>query len=52
MTDHTAINTRAKENMMFQMASMPQEQRVRLSYGLMEMVRQCSFNGQQCNITQ
>lgn len=50
MTDTVAITTKAKENLMFQVASLPLEQRKMLSYGKHEFIRKCSFNGEQCDI--
>ena len=52
MTDATAITTRAKENMLFAMASLSREDRMRLGYQQLELIKQCSFNGKQCSIVQ
>lgn len=50
MTDEIAITSKAKENMVFAMASLPEAERIRLSYDKAEFVRKCSFNGKECDI--
>ena len=50
MTDGVAMLTKAKENLMFTMSALSEDQRVALSYDLEEFVEMCSFNGQECDI--
>ncbi len=45
-----AIQTKAKENLVFTMASLPIEQRIRLGYAKSEMIKMCSFNGGECDV--
>lgn len=45
MTDEVAIVTRAKENMMFAMATLSMDQRRKMSYTKEEFIHKCSFNG-------
>ncbi|KAK5978407.1 Degenerin deg-1, partial [Trichostrongylus colubriformis] len=51
MTDGVAMVTKAKENLIFTMSSLPYEQRVALSQTKEEFIEMCSFNGHQCNIS-
>ena len=50
MTDSVAMLTKAKENLMFTMAALSEEQRVALSQQKHEFIEMCSFNGKECNI--
>lgn len=50
MTDEVAITTKAKENLVFIIATLDLETRVNLSYTKNEFIRMCSFNGKQCDI--
>uniref|UniRef100_A0A183V586 Amiloride-sensitive sodium channel n=2 Tax=Toxocara canis TaxID=6265 RepID=A0A183V586_TOXCA len=50
MTDEVAIVTKAKENIMFAMATLSMEDRQRLSTTKRELVHKCSFNGLACDI--
>ena len=52
MTDEVAIVTKAKENMVFAMASLPMAKRKELSMSKADFVQRCSFNGKQCDIEQ
>jgi hypothetical protein len=50
MTDEVAIVTKAKENIVFAMATLSMRERSDLSYTKHEFVQKCSFNSQGCNI--
>ncbi|PIO58115.1 hypothetical protein TELCIR_20455, partial [Teladorsagia circumcincta] len=50
MTDEVAIVTKAKENIMFAMATLSMEDREKLSTTKRELVQKCSFNGKACDI--
>lgn len=50
MTDEVAIVTKAKENIMFAMATLSMQDRERLSTTKRELVHKCSFNGKACDI--
>lgn len=50
MTDEVAIVTKAKENIMFAMATLSMEDREKLSTTKRELVHKCSFNGKACDI--
>uniref|UniRef100_A0AC35U3A0 Degenerin n=1 Tax=Rhabditophanes sp. KR3021 TaxID=114890 RepID=A0AC35U3A0_9BILA len=50
MTDEVAIVTKAKENIMFAMATLSMKERMLLSNTLKELVHKCSFNGAACDI--
>ncbi|TMS36269.1 hypothetical protein L596_003474 [Steinernema carpocapsae] len=50
MTDEVAIVTKAKENIMFAMATLSMEDRQLLSNTKRELVHKCSFNGMACDI--
>lgn len=50
MTDEVAIVTKAKENLLFAMASLDREIRIGLSYEKRELINMCSFNGKECDI--
>uniref|UniRef100_A0A1I7XKV2 Degenerin del-1 n=1 Tax=Heterorhabditis bacteriophora TaxID=37862 RepID=A0A1I7XKV2_HETBA len=50
MTDQVAITTQAKEKLILRMSSLHPQRRAALGYGKSELIKQCSFNGQQCNI--
>uniref|UniRef100_A0A915D8L0 Degenerin mec-4/10 cytosolic domain-containing protein n=1 Tax=Ditylenchus dipsaci TaxID=166011 RepID=A0A915D8L0_9BILA len=50
MTDEVAIVTKAKENIVFAMAGMPMEDRLRLSTQKHELIQKCSFSGKACDI--
>ncbi|KJH52915.1 degenerin [Dictyocaulus viviparus] len=52
MTDEVAIVTKAKENIMFAMATLSMEDRKKLSTTKRELVQKCSFNGKACDIEQ
>ncbi|CAI4227368.1 unnamed protein product [Auanema sp. JU1783] len=52
MTDGVAMLTKAKENLMFTMAALSEEQRIALSQSKHEFIEMCSFNGQECDIDQ
>ncbi|KAI6215947.1 Na+ channel, amiloride-sensitive family and Degenerin family-containing protein [Aphelenchoides besseyi] len=45
-----AITIKAKENLIFMVATMPKEVRKNLSYTLNEFVLRCSFNSEDCDI--
>ncbi|CAI2355903.1 unnamed protein product [Caenorhabditis sp. 36 PRJEB53466] len=50
MTDQVAITTQAKEKMILKMSGLHPQRRAALGYGKSELIKMCSFNGQQCNI--
>ena len=50
MTDEVAIVTKAKENIMFAMATLSMEDRAKLSTTKRELIQKCSFNGKACDI--
>uniref|UniRef100_A0A158PB13 Degenerin mec-4/10 cytosolic domain-containing protein n=1 Tax=Angiostrongylus cantonensis TaxID=6313 RepID=A0A158PB13_ANGCA len=50
MTDEVAIVTKAKENIMFAMATLSMDDRKKLSTTKRELVQKCSFNGKACDI--
>ncbi|CAI5455769.1 unnamed protein product [Caenorhabditis angaria] len=50
MTDEVAIVTKAKENIMFAMATLSMADREALSNTKKELVHKCSFNGKACDI--
>lgn len=50
MTDEVAIVTKAKENIMFAMATLSMDDREKLSTTKRELVQKCSFNGKACDI--
>jgi hypothetical protein len=50
MTDEVAIVTKAKENIMFAMATLSMAEREALSTTKRELVHKCSFNGLPCDI--
>ncbi|KAK6765985.1 hypothetical protein RB195_025725 [Necator americanus] len=50
MTDEVAIVTKAKENIMFAMATLSMDAREKLSTTKRELVQKCSFNGKACDI--
>ncbi|KAF8385132.1 deg-1 [Pristionchus pacificus] len=50
MTDGVAMLTKAKENLMFTMAALSEDQRKALSQGKKEFIEMCSFNGKECDI--
>ncbi|VDN18169.1 unnamed protein product [Gongylonema pulchrum] len=50
MTDEVAIVTKAKENIIFAMATLSMKDRQRLSTTKRELVHKCSFNGIACDI--
>uniref|UniRef100_A0A1I7TLH7 Glycoprotein n=1 Tax=Caenorhabditis tropicalis TaxID=1561998 RepID=A0A1I7TLH7_9PELO len=50
MTDQVAITTQAKEKMILKMSALHPQRRAALGYGKSELIKMCSFNGQQCNI--
>ncbi|VBB35436.1 unnamed protein product, partial [Acanthocheilonema viteae] len=50
MTDGVAMLTRAKENLMFTMSALSEEQRITLSQSKREFIEMCSFDGKECNI--
>jgi hypothetical protein len=52
MTDPVAMLTRAKENLVFTMASLSETERIQLSYDKDEFIQMCSFNGHECDIDQ
>ncbi|VDN04218.1 unnamed protein product [Thelazia callipaeda] len=52
MTDEIAIVTKAKENIIFAMATLSMRDRERLSTTKRELVQKCSFNGIACDIDQ
>ena len=50
MTDEVAIATKAKENIVFSMASSLQQERSKFSQTKHDFIHACSFNGEQCDI--
>jgi len=50
MQDEVAIVTKAKENIIFAMATLAMDVREKLSTSKRELVHKCSFNGKECNI--
>ncbi|CEF63897.1 Na+ channel, amiloride-sensitive family and Degenerin family-containing protein [Strongyloides ratti] len=50
MTDEVAIVTKAKENIMFAMATLSMDERKVLSTTKRELIHKCSFNGAACDI--
>lgn len=50
MKDEVAIVTKAKENIIFAMSTLSEQQRMLLSNGKRELLHKCSFNGQACDI--
>jgi uncharacterized Fe-S radical SAM superfamily protein PflX len=50
MTDEVAIVTKAKENIVFAMATLSMSDRRALSYSKQDLLQKCSFNGEQCDI--
>lgn len=50
MTDQVAITTQAKEKMILKMSGLHPQRRAALGYGKSELIKMCSFDGQQCNI--
>lgn len=50
MTDEVAIVTKAKENIIFAMATLSMEKRQDISSTKKELVHKCSFNGLACDI--
>lgn len=50
MTDEVAIVTKAKENLIFAMAALSMEDRMRLSHLKHELIHKCSFSGKACNV--
>ncbi|PAV60388.1 hypothetical protein WR25_23574 [Diploscapter pachys] len=50
MQDEVAIVTKAKENIIFAMATLSMDVREKLSTSKRELVHKCSFNGKECNI--
>ncbi|VDN02451.1 unnamed protein product [Thelazia callipaeda] len=50
MTDGVAMLTRAKENLIFTMSALSENERIALSQSKREFIEMCSFNGKQCDI--
>ncbi|CAB3400779.1 unnamed protein product [Caenorhabditis bovis] len=50
MTDQVAITTQAREKMILKMSGLHPQRRAALGYGKSELIKMCSFNGQQCDI--
>lgn len=40
-----ALNAKAKENLVFAVASMNESEKIELSYNKLEFITRCSFNG-------
>ncbi|CAB3400023.1 unnamed protein product [Caenorhabditis bovis] len=50
MTDEVAIVTKAKENIIFAMSALSEEQRILMSQAKHNLIQKCSFNGKPCDI--
>lgn len=50
MTDEVAIVTKARENIIFAMSALDEENRKGVSTQKHQLIHKCSFNGQACNI--
>ncbi|PAV73177.1 hypothetical protein WR25_14292 [Diploscapter pachys] len=50
MTDEVAIVTKAKENIIFAMGALSQDQRRAMSQAKHNLIHKCSFNGKPCDI--
>ncbi|KAK6751236.1 hypothetical protein RB195_002922 [Necator americanus] len=50
MTDEVAIVTKAKENIIFAMSALSEEQRRAMSQAKHNLIHKCSFNGKPCDI--
>ncbi|PIC20254.1 hypothetical protein B9Z55_025514 [Caenorhabditis nigoni] len=50
MTDEVAIVTKAKENIIFAMSALSEEQRILMSQAKHNLIHKCSFNGKPCDI--
>ncbi|CAJ0601742.1 unnamed protein product [Cylicocyclus nassatus] len=50
MTDEVAIVTKAKENIIFAMSALSEQQRRELSQAKHNLIHKCSFNGKACDI--
>ncbi|VDM37393.1 unnamed protein product [Toxocara canis] len=50
MSDEVAIVTKAKENLIFAMSELSEQQRIALSIQKRQLIQKCSFNGAECNI--
>ena len=49
ITDGAALQSKAKENLMFQVAEIDVETRINMSYSKHESIRQCSFGSKDCD---
>uniref|UniRef100_A0A1I7XVE6 Pacifastin domain-containing protein n=1 Tax=Heterorhabditis bacteriophora TaxID=37862 RepID=A0A1I7XVE6_HETBA len=50
MTDEVAIVTKAKENIIFAMSALSEQQRRDMSQAKHNLIHKCSFNGKPCDI--
>ncbi|XGW25236.1 hypothetical protein V3C99_006564 [Haemonchus contortus] len=50
MTDEVAIVTKAKENIIFAMSALSEQQRREMSQAKHNLIHKCSFNGKPCDI--
>jgi hypothetical protein len=50
LKDEIAINTQARQNLMFAVEEKPLEERVELSQSKNELILKCSFNQKDCDI--
>lgn len=50
MTDEVAIVTKARENMIFAMTELAEEERIALSIEKKQFIHKCSFNKVECNV--
>jgi hypothetical protein len=50
MSDEVAIVTKARENIIFAMSVLEQENRQEVSTQKHQLIHKCSFNGQACDI--
>lgn len=50
MRDKVAISTKARENIVFAVDKMSEEEKSEMSYSKDELITECSFNNKECTV--